>query len=803
MNSLFAIIDATIKDNLDVLTMHRMPGALPYAGKYRLIDFTLSNLKNSNVRNAAIFPYGNYRSLTDHVGSGKRWDLDRKKDGLFILPPKNLYISEDEMITFQRMFEHLEYFKRSTQKYTVITPANIVWNIDFQNALKNHINNKADITEIIYENIRLKTFILSRELLIKYIENYDSMQYKTIIDLIERATKLKTNIFRHSGYTRTITDPFNYLKSNLDILKTNFGFNIFREDRPIYSKEKVSPPARYLKNAKINNSMISAGAVIDGVVENSVIGRDVIIEKNAVIKHSFIMNNSIIKSGASVEYSILDKQTLVMEDSSIKGTLRYPYLSEKEQIITTIKKIRVLIVASESYPFIKTGGLADVIGGLSRNLVRQGVDTTVILPLYKKVKDNFKSSLTREFKKKISYGDSKFTTTIFSYLYRKVKYYFIEYDDFYNRDNVYGYEDDADRFAFFNKVVVELLDDLDNFDLVHIHDWHTSLVPLLLDNSPHIGMKSLLTIHNIGYQGESSSEVLKKLKLTNFVYRDDIVNFLEIGINTATKISTVSPTYKEELRYEYYGKNLTSSLIKRERDFYGILNGISQTHNPEIDPLIFKSYNMDSLNDKYDNKLWLQKDMGLVTGNDKFIIGMVTRIVEHKGFDLILDSFDKLLENENIQFVLLGAGDSSYIKKLSALEEKYPNQVTLNFGYDSTIPNYIYSGADLFLMPSRFEPCGLGQMIALRYGTLPLVRKTGGLSDTIVKYDSFTKKGNGFTFNNYDSNEMVEVINDAYNLFKNNKVDWNTLMKRAMLSDNSLLKSTNKYIELYLNIKEN
>ncbi|MFK5883803.1 MAG: glycogen/starch synthase [Candidatus Izemoplasma sp.] len=803
MNRLFAIIDATTKNNLDVLTMHRMPGALPFGGKYRLIDFVLSNLKNSSVRNVAIFPYGNYRSLTDHIGSGKRWNLDRKRDGLFVLPPKNLTISQNEMITFQRMYEHLEYFKRSSQEYVVITQANIVWNINFQDALKDHIKSEADITEIIFENTRLKTFILSRKLLIKYIENYDSLQYRTILDLVERANKLTINMFSHDGYTRTITDPFNYLKSNLDILNMETGFNIFRQDRPIVSKEKVSPPAKYLNHASVKNSMVSAGAIIDGTILNSIIGRDVIVRKGAVVKNSYIMNNSVISENAEVNYCILDKRTLVKASSKITGTQKIPYLSEKEQIITTNQELRILIVASEAYPFIKTGGLADVIGGLSRNLVRQGVDTTVILPLYHKVKVNFGTSLTREFDKIITYDNKQLTATIFSYLYHKVKYYFIEYDPFFKRDNVYGYEDDADRFAFFNKAVVSLMDEFPRFNIVHLHDWHTSLIPLLIDDSPHMGTKTLLTIHNIGYQGIASSDILKKLNVKNYLFQNNNINFLEIGINTATKISTVSPTYKEELRYEYYGKNLTSCLIKRERDFYGILNGISQTHNPEIDPLIFKNYSINDVMEKYENKLWLQKNMGIGLGVDKFVIGMVTRIVEHKGFDLILETFEELLKNDKIQFVLLGAGDKKYIEKLDQLAKRYPNQVKMNFGYDSTVPNYIYSGADLFLMPSRFEPCGLGQMIALRYGTLPLVRRTGGLNDSIFKYDSYTKKGNGFTFNNYDPSEMLQTINDAYNLFSTNKEDWKILMRRAMISDNSLIKSTNKYIELYINIKEN
>jgi len=805
MNSnLFVIVDATFKDNLEQLTLHRMPGALPFAGKYRLIDFTLSNLKNSQITNVAIFPYGNYRSLQDHVGSGKRWDLDRRRDGLFILPPKNLYIAPEEMITFQRMYEHIEFFKRSSQDYAVITSANLVWNIDFHQCLAFHLENEADITEIMYKNIRLKTFIISKKLLIEYIMTYDSLEYRTMNELVEKALNLKVVIYKHLNYTRTINDTFNYLKSNLDILRFDIGSTIFTPDRPIYSKEKTSPPARYLKNAHISNSMVSSGCIINGTVINSVIGRDVIVKEGAQIKNSFIMSNAVIEEDAFINYTILDKQTIVKKDTHIEGTLQNPYVTQKEQIVSSFKDLRILLVASESYPFIKTGGLADVIGSLSRNLAKQGVDVTVILPLYKKIRDTFFESLKYQFSKTVIYDEQKYKIRVYRYQYKKVKYYFIDNFTFFDYEEVYGYENDPDRFAFFNKAVVEMLDDLKAFDLVHIHDWHTSLIPLLIDNSKHQGLKTLLTIHNIAYQGVAKSEIIKKLKITNFVFRSEKINFLEIGINTATKLSTVSPTYKEELKYEYYGKNLTYSLLNREREFYGILNGISSVYNPLSDKTIKANYSIENLDKKLENKLYLQKTMALPVGKEKFVIGMVTRIVEQKGFDLILNAFDRLLdENNDMQFVLLGTGDQKYVEELRKLEGRHPKQIKLNIGYDSTNPNYIYAGADVFLMPSRFEPCGLGQMIALKYGTLPIVRRTGGLNDTVIKYDNITKKGNGFTFNNYDATEMKETIRLAYDLFINKKENWKKLMQRAMKSDNSLVKSTQKYIEFYNTIIKN
>jgi starch synthase len=798
MRDLLAVVDATYKDSLDQLTLHRMPGALPFAGKFRLIDFTLSNLRNSHITNVAIFPYGNYRSLQDHIGSGKRWDLDRRRDGLFILPPKNLYIMPGSMITFQRMYEHIEFFKRSNQEYAIITGSNIVWNIDFRDVLDAHIESECDITEIMYENIRLRTFVLSTKLLNEYILSYESLEYRTMIDVVEKAPNLKVNIYKHKTYTRTITDSFNYLKSNLDMLRFDIGKEIFRIDRPVYSKHKTAPPAKYLKNAKVSNSMVSAGAIIDGTVINSIIGRDVIVKKGAIIKNSFVMNNCFIEEGSHVEYGILDKQTVIKTGTLLTGTLHNPYVTQKEQVVTNFKKLNVLMVASESYPFIKTGGLADIIGSLSRNLVRQGIDVTVIIPYYKKIKNTFTESIKSEYTKEIMYGEERYKVRIYSYRYKKVKYYFVDNFDFLDTENAYGYDNDLERFAFFNKTVVEMLDDFKPFDLIHIHDWHTSLIPILLHNSKYKDVTTLLTLHNVDYQGKGSSKVIKDLGIKNFIFREPTINALEIGINTATKISTVSPTYKEELKYEYFGRNLTHTITKRERDFYGLLNGISSSWNPVNDRLIYENYSWSTFENKLKNKFYLQEQMNLEVGEEYFLMGMVTRIAEQKGFDILIPALRRFLkENELVQFVLLGTGTKKYIDELLEIEKEFPKQVKLNIGYDSYVPNHIYAGCDVFLMPSRFEPCGLGQMISMKYGTLPIVRKTGGLNDTVSNYDHLTHKGNGFVFNNYDSNDLGIALNIAYNTFASNKETFRKLVKRAMKEDNSIKNAALRYVELY------
>ncbi|MCF7925758.1 MAG: glycogen/starch synthase, partial [Candidatus Izimaplasma sp.] len=797
MAELLAIIDATYKGNFESLSLHRMPGALPFAGKFRLIDFTLSNIRNSKVTNVAIFPYGNYRSLQDHVGSGKRWDLDRRRDGLFILPPKNSYIMPGKMITFQRMGEHIEFLLRSTQEFAIIMPSSIVWNIDFKDVLNQHIQSRKDITEVMHQNDRLRTYVLSKKILIDLIESAESMQYRTMLDIVAYSPSLSVNIYHHESYTKLIESIDDFLTTNLDMLNFDIGRKIFKEDAQIFSKEKTAPPAKYLNNALVENSTVAAGSIVDGVLKRSIIGRDVVIKKNVTIKNSYIMSNCFIEEGAYLENVILDKRTVVKKDTYINSTPDFPYISQKRQVVTNFDQIKICMVASEAYPFIKRGGLADVIGGLSRNLVRLGVDVTVILPYYKRIKQDFSETIKREFSMVVTYDDKRYKTTVFSRLYKKVRFYFIESFDFFDTGQIYGYDNDPDRFAFFNKAVVTLFDQIDHFDLLHIHDWHTALLPLILDNSQHNNLKTLLTIHNVEYQGKADAKIIHKLGIKNFVFRSDKINILEIGIDTATKLSTVSPTYKEELTYEYYGKNLTYFIIKRERDFFGILNGISSVLNPERDKLIHTSYQLSTRDDKLANKNYLQEIMELQQGKDKFVIGMVSRIVEQKGFDLLISVLDEVLQDERIQFVLLGEGETSLKESLKAIMKQHPNQVRLNLGYDATVPNYIYAGADAFLMPSRFEPCGLGQMIALKYGTLPIVRDTGGLSDTVDNYDPITHNGNGFKFYNYDGFDLQQAIESAKDVFFDKPDVWDQMVVRAMQTNYSLKRQARKYIDLY------
>ncbi len=801
LNNLFLVVDATAKGNFNQLTRHRMPGAMPFGAKYRLIDFTLSNCKNSGIRNVAIFPYGNYRSLQDHIGSGDRWDLSRRKDGIFILQPKNLNLKSEDSISFQRMYEHVEYFVRSTQEYVVITPANIVWNIDYNAILANHIAQNAEITEVLSQDgERLKTFLLSKERLLNYIRNYDSLQFRNLTDVFDYAPSIIRNIYVFDSVCHLIDSTEKLFAADMDLLLMDFRHQLFHPMHPIYSKETMSSPTRYGQQAFTKNSIIASGAVIEGTVYNSIIGRKAIIKAGAVVKNSVIMNQCVIEPGAVVEYAVLDKETQVKSNAVIKGTFDDLFVSEKKQIVAGDENLRVLQIAVECIPFVKTGGLADVVGSLAENYSKLGVHSDVMLPLYPRVKDKYRLLLEMRAEQIITYGNTRYKASLYSYQDRNTTYYFIESYDFFDRDSIYGYDDDGDRFAFFSLACISFLDVFEDLpNVIHIHDWHTGLVPLLIKNHPKAAnIKTLMTIHNIDYQGVYSAQILQKVGLKEYPAFHPSINFMEIGLNTASKISTVSPTYHDELRYEYYSKNLVEVINRRDRDFYGILNGLSDSTGPINDLTIKKTYDSQTvLQAKKENKAFLQTAMNLVQGDHYFVIGIVTRIVEQKGFDILIPAIEEFMHHPNVQFVLLGTGEDRYIQALRTIEAKYPDRMRLNIGYDSTNPNFIYAGSDVFLMPSRFEPCGTGQMIALKYGTIPIVRQTGGLNDTIEQYDMVTKKGNGFKFYNYDSRDFTFQLHNALHLFTMNDLHWPNLIKNAMASNFSLETSAKAYVELY------
>ena len=433
--------------------------------------------------------------------------------------------------------------------------------------------------------------------------------------------------------------------------------------------------------------------------------------------------------------------------------------------------MKVLFAASEAHPFIKTGGLGDVMGALPQSLTELGVEARVVIPKYKNIKDELKQNL--QFIKwfTVPVGWRNQYCGVFQYKYKDVVYYFIDNEYYFNRDGLYGYYDDGERFAFFNRAVLEFIKEIDwKPDIINCNDWQTGMVPVLLNleyknNEFYSNMKTVFSIHNLLFKGSFVPNVLPELfgydymPLTNgSVELNGSVSFLKGGINYSDQITTVSNTYAEEIKTQQYGEGL-DGLLRCKSDFLkGIVNGIDyEEFDPEKDNLIFKNFTWDSISDKVENKLSLQKELGLPQRAETPMIGLISRLTHQKGCDLIVSIIDRLLQKD-IQFVVLGTGDYWYEETFKNLQYRYPDKVSANIKFDNSLAHKIYAATDMFLMPSLFEPCGLGQLIALRYGSIPIVRETGGLKDTISPYNKYTGIGNGFGFKNFNSNELIQII---------------------------------------------
>lgn len=471
--------------------------------------------------------------------------------------------------------------------------------------------------------------------------------------------------------------------------------------------------------------------------------------------------------------------------------------------------MRVLFAASEAHPFIKTGGLGDVMGALPKSLVKIGVDVRVVIPKYKNIKDELKQKL--QFVKwfTVSVGWRNQYCGVFQYQYKGVIYYFIDNEYYFNRDGLYGYFDDGERFAFFNRAVLEFIKQVDwQPDLINCNDWQTGMVPVLLNleykkDEFYSKIKTVFSIHNLLFKGSFSPKVLPELfgydympLVNGSVELDGAVSFLKGGLNYCDQITTVSNTYAEEIKTPQYGEGLDGFLRSKSYYLMGIVNGIDyEEFNPQDDKFIFKNFNINSIDNKVQNKLALQRELGLPQKKDTPMIGLISRLTHQKGCDLIVNMIDRLLQKD-IQLVILGTGDYWYEETFKNLQYRYPDKVSANIRFDNTLAHKIYAATDMFLMPSLFEPCGLGQLIALRYGSIPIVRETGGLKDTISPYNQYNGVGNGFGFKNFNSNELMQIMEYALTIY-NDKNAWSNIIRQAMNSDNSWEKSAMQYKWLY------
>ena len=468
--------------------------------------------------------------------------------------------------------------------------------------------------------------------------------------------------------------------------------------------------------------------------------------------------------------------------------------------------MKVLYAASEALPFIASGGLADVAGSLPKALRRRLIGCRVVLPLYNSIKEKFGDSLTFLTSFSVPVAWRRQYCGVFEAKVNGVIYYLLDNQYYFKRDGLYGHYDDAERFAFFSRAILEMIPNIGwKPDIIHCNDWQSALTSVYYSkfyaNSPgYENIKTVFTIHNIQYQGVYGKEILEDVigisyDNSSVLEYDGDVNFMKGAIECSNTVTTVSPTYAKEILDPWYSHGLDTILKERSWKLRGILNGIDTVgYDPETDENIFENYSANDFSKKKINKQKLQEMLGLPQKEDTPIIGIVSRLVAHKGLDLIKEILEELLNTTDVQFAVLGSGEWQYETFFKSVAEKYPDKVGLKLGFIPDVARKIYAGSDIFLMPSKSEPCGLSQMVALRYGTIPIVRETGGLKDSIT--DSGDNEGNGFTFKSYNAHDMLHTIRRAIEGY-HNKEGWNILVERAMKCDNRWEKSAGDYIKMY------
>ncbi len=470
------------------------------------------------------------------------------------------------------------------------------------------------------------------------------------------------------------------------------------------------------------------------------------------------------------------------------------------------ENLKVLIVSSEAAPFVKSGGLGDVAGSLPKALKALGADVRVVIPKYKKIKTEHYINIEflGSFNVKLGWRTQKAGILLKN---EDVPVYFVENDYYFGRDGLYGYDDDNERFAFFSKAVIDMLPFVDFIpDIIHCNDWQTGPVSMVLKESYKKisylkNIKTLYTIHNLQYQGNFDPASLEMFDLPSYLYDNGTVEFygrmsyMKSGIEYSDVVSTVSETYAKEIQTEEYGYGFDGIMRSVSGRLKGIINGIDYKENdPETDKRIEVNFGVDTIEKKKENKKLLQRSLGLEE-RDVPMICMISRLANQKGFDILAGAMETLMQND-IQFVLLGTGEKEYEDMFRYYEDRWKGRFCSCIMFDDVLAQRIYASGDMFLMPSRFEPCGLGQMFSLRYGTVPVVRKTGGLADTVTHFDPETGKGNGFLFETYDSGGIIWAVGEALKTYEN-KDRWNRLVKNCMETKLSWEDSAKKYIALY------
>ena len=472
--------------------------------------------------------------------------------------------------------------------------------------------------------------------------------------------------------------------------------------------------------------------------------------------------------------------------------------------------MKILFASSEAAPFIKTGGLGDVAAALPKALAESAnTEVAVFLPYYKAIKENpeFELEYVTNFTVPLAWR------SVYAGLFRavskrkKLQYYFIDNEYYFYRDGCYGHYDDGERFAFFSKAILEALQHLDWYpDVIHANDWQTAMVPVFLRSfymnlEKYQPIKTLFTIHNMEYQGRFPGAFTDEVLGLSADWKgtmdfDGCTNLMKAAIVTADRVSTVSRTYAYEIQNPYFAHGLHDILRQNSHKVSGVVNGIDvEVFDPAADPLIYANFTAETLEKKAENKRFLQERLGLAVREDAPVVIMITRLAGHKGVDLVQAVMEDLMWDD-LQMVVIGTGEWQYEEMFRSYAGRFPAKMSANIVFDNTLAHQTYAGADLVLMPSQMEPCGLTQLIAMRYGTVPVVRETGGLFDTVPAYNIETGEGNGFTFKSYNAHDMLDAVRRAEKLFQD-KEHWTALQKSVMAYDSSWKRSVQEYWDIY------
>lgn len=466
--------------------------------------------------------------------------------------------------------------------------------------------------------------------------------------------------------------------------------------------------------------------------------------------------------------------------------------------------MKILFAASEARPFAASGGLADVVGSLPKAISEKGHDCRIVMPLYSSIKQELRENMVFLTNITVDVSWRKQYCGIFTSEYDGITYYFIDNEYYFAREGMYGFYDDCERFVFFDRAVLEMLKYIEYFpDVINCNDWQTALIPVYYNvyykyQQGYSDIKTVFTIHNIEYQGKYGKDILDEVMgipmyNANLLEYDGYINMMKGAIEASDRITTVSPSYAWEILDPWYAHGLDRILVTKQYKLRGILNGIDNSlYNPETDVELCKNYSSDSAEGKLECKKALCREFGF-DNNDNPIVGIVTRFVGHKGIDLMRCVFEQMIQS-GIRFAVLGSGERIYEDFFLEMAARYPKMVSVTLGFVPELSHRIYAGADMFLMPSQSEPCGLAQMIAMRYGTIPIVRETGGLRDSVR--DNGGENGNGFTFKTYNADDMLDAVRRAVRDY-NDKSVWNSLVKRVMECDYSWSASADLYIETY------